>query len=120
MLNINFSSLSFDQETTSLLGKSKETYKQRSLELEKLRRDSASSSAKELEKSETKFRKSQEDYKNLVDKYCLVREEFERKMGAAAKKFQELEYAHLRKMREFVESYCQIADDNNNCWGRVS
>ena len=105
------------QETTSLLSKSKETYKQRSLELEKLRRDSAS--AKELEKCETKFRKAQEDYKNLVDKYCLIRDEFQRKMSLAAQHFQEIEFTHLTKMREFVETYCQIADDNHNHWGRV-
>jgi hypothetical protein len=45
------------QDTTVLLQKTKEIYKQRCLELEKLKRDNAST--KELEKSEAKFRKAQ-------------------------------------------------------------
>ena len=106
------------QETTALLQKSKENYKQRCLEMEKLRREGAS--AKELEKSEAKFRKAQEEYKSLVDKYCGVRDEFEKKMTMAAKHFQKVEGEHLGKMREFVEMYCKIVDDNNNQWGRVS
>jgi len=61
----------------------------------------------------------QEDYKLQVDKYCLVRDDFERKMTLAAKHFQEVEGSHLKQMREFVESYCQIVDNNNNQVGRV-
>ena len=57
------------QDTTVLLHKTKEIYKQRCAELEKLKRDNASS--KDLEKAESKFRKAQDDYKSLVDKYCL-------------------------------------------------
>ena len=106
------------QETTVMLQKSKENYKQRCLEVEKLRREGAST--KELEKSEVKFRKAQEEYKSLVDKYCGVRDEFEKKMTLAAKHFQVVEVEHLGKMREFVEMYCKIVDDNNNQWGRVS
>ena len=62
---------------------------------------------------------AQDDYKSLVDKYCLVRDDFERKMTLAAKHFQEVESAHLKQMREFIESYCQIMDNNNNLLGRV-
>ena len=47
-------------------------------------------------------------------------EEFEKKMTMAAKHFQKVEGEHLGKMREFVEMYCKIVDDNNNQWGRVS
>lgn len=106
------------QDTTALLQKSKELYKQRCLEVEKFRRDGASS--KELEKSEAKFRRAQEEYKALVDKYCAVRDDFEKKMTLAAKHFQQVEAAHLAQMREFIEAYCKIVDDNNNQWGRVS
>ena len=105
------------QETTIMLHKTKEIYKQRCAELEKLKRDNAS--IKDLEKAESKFRKAQDDYKSLVDKYCLVRDDFERKMTLAAKHFQEVESAHLKQMREFIESYCQIVDNNNNLLGRV-
>ena len=92
-------------------------YKQRCLELEKLKRDNAS--VKELEKAESKFRKAQDDYKSLVDKYTQIREDFERKMTLAAKHFQEVENIHLKQMREFIENYCQIVDNNNNLLGRV-
>ena len=69
---------------------------------------------------ETFFRKAQEDYKALVEKYCTVRDDFERKMTLAAKHFQDVEVSHLKQMREFVEVYCQIVDNNNNQVGRVS
>ena len=101
-----------------MLQKSKENYKQRCLEVEKLRREGVS--AKVLEKSEAKFRAAQEEYKALVDRYCGVRDEFEKRMTTAAKHFQQVEVEHLGKMREFVEMYCKIVDDNNNQWGRVS
>ena len=45
------------QETTVMLHKAKEIYKQRCAEMEKLKRDNASS--KDLEKAESKFRKAQ-------------------------------------------------------------
>ena len=105
------------QDTTALLQKAKEVYKQRCLEVEKMKRDNAS--VKDLEKAESKFRKAQDDYKGLVDKYTQIRDDFERKMTLAAKHFQEVESAHLRQMREFVETYCQIVDNNNNLLGRV-
>ena len=105
------------QDTTNLLGKAKEVYKQRCLEVEKLKRDNAS--VKELEKAESKFRKAQDDYKGLVDKYTQIRDDFERKMTLAAKHFQEVESVHLKQMREFIENYCQIVDNNNNLLGRV-
>lgn len=106
------------QDTTSLLQKSKELYKQRCLELERLKRDNAH--PKDLEKSEAKFKKAQEEYKNLVDKYCNVRDDFEKKMTLTSKHFQEVESAHLRQMRQFVETYCEIVDNSNNQWERVS
>ncbi len=105
------------QDTTVMLHKAKELYKQRCLEVEKLKRDNAST--KDLEKAEAKFRKAQDDYKGLVDKYCMIRDEFERKMTLAAKHFQEVESTHLKQMREYVETYCQIVDNNNNMLGRV-
>lgn len=52
-------------------------------ELDKLRKDNAS--AKDIEKAELKLKKSQDDYKVLVDKYSDVKEEFEKKMSSACK-----------------------------------
>jgi hypothetical protein len=43
-----------------------------------------------------------------VDKYCVARDDFEKKMSQAAKHFQDVEGSHLKQMREFVESYCQV------------
>jgi len=62
----------------------------------------------------------QEDYKSQVDKYCLVRDDFEAKMSQSSKHFQEIEGTHLKQMREFVANFCQIVDNNNNQVGRVS
>lgn len=56
---------------------------QKALELEKLRKDNASQ--RELEKAEAKFKKTQDDYKALVDKYTVVRNDFETKMTAACR-----------------------------------
>ena len=56
---------------------------QRGLELEKLKKDNASQ--KELEKSEVKFKKAQDDYRNLVDKYTTIRNDFESKMTQACR-----------------------------------
>jgi len=51
--------------------------------LDKLRKDNAS--AKDIEKAELKLKKAQDDYKALVDKYSIVKEEFEKKMSIACK-----------------------------------
>ena len=56
---------------------------QKGLELEKLRKDNASQ--KELEKAEIKFKKAQDDYKTLVDKYMIIRNDFQTKMTQACR-----------------------------------
>lgn len=58
---------------------------QKSLELEKLKKDNASQ--KELEKAEIKFKKAQDDYKTLVDKYMIIRNDFQTKMTQACRVF---------------------------------
>lgn len=68
------------------LQRSKETYFQRGGELAKLRRESSASN-KDLERADTKFRKAAEDYRNLVDKYAQMREDFERKMTVSCRVF---------------------------------
>lgn len=65
------------------LQKAKDMCQQKGLELEKLRKDNASQ--RELEKSEAKFKKAQDDYKVLVDKYTVIRNDFETKMTQACR-----------------------------------
>jgi F-BAR domain only protein len=71
------------QATTLAVQKAKDVYTQRSLELDRLRKENAS--AKDIEKSEIKTRKAQEEYKALVDKYAATKEDFEKKMLTACK-----------------------------------
>ena len=71
------------QSTTLTLQKAKDAYTQKGLEFDKLKKENAS--AKELEKAEAKLKKAQEDYKNLVDKYSAIKEDFEKKMSLACK-----------------------------------
>ena len=73
------------QSVTLSLQKAKDAYVQRCLEYERLKNENPSASTKELEKLEGKCRKAQEDYKALVDKYNLLREDFERKMTVSCR-----------------------------------
>ena len=106
------------QDTTVNLQKSKEFYKVKAAELEKLKRESPS--PKELEKAETKFRKAQEDYKTLCDKYSNIREDFEKKMTSSCKHFQQSETIFLTQMTDFVHSYHELLDINTNEVGKVN
>ena len=105
------------QETTVNLQKSKELYKVRAGELEKLKRESPTS--KELEKAETKFRKCQEDYKILCDKYQTVRDDFEKKMQTSCKHFQQAETLFLTKMVDIVHNFHDLIDRNHIDVGKV-
>lgn len=71
------------QSTTLALQKAKDVYLQKGGELDKLKKDNAS--AKDIEKAELKFKKAQDDYKVLVDKYNAVKDDFEKKMTIACK-----------------------------------
>eukprot|EP00092_Neocalanus_flemingeri_P030331 GFUD01032926.1.p1 GENE.GFUD01032926.1~~GFUD01032926.1.p1 ORF type:complete len:1074 (+),score=275.05 GFUD01032926.1:199-3420(+) len=106
------------QETTVLLHKSKEFYKAKTSELEKLKRENPT--PKELEKAETKFRKAQEEYRNLCDKYTNIREDFEKKMMSSCKHFQQNETLYLTQMVDFVHSFHDLIDCNHNDMGKVN
>jgi rubrerythrin len=71
------------QSTTLTLQKAKDAYTQKGLEFDKLKKENAS--AKDLEKAEAKLKKAQEDYKNLIEKYSAIKEDFEKKMSLACK-----------------------------------
>jgi len=106
------------QETTISLHKSKEFYKAKTAELEKLKRENPTT--KELEKAETKFRKAQEDYRNLCDKYSSIREDFEKKMMSSCKHFQQNETLYLTQMVDFVHNFHHLIDCNHNDIGKVN
>jgi len=106
------------QETTSNLQKSKEFYRVKAAELEKLKRESPSQ--KELEKAEAKFRKAQEEYKLLCDKYANIREDFEKKMISSCKHFQQAETYYLTQMVDFAHSFHDVLDCNTNDIGKVN
>ena len=105
------------QDTTVNLHKSKEFYKAKSSELEKLKRESPT--PKELEKAETKFRKAQEEYRSLCDKYSSVREEFEKKMLSSCRHFQQHETLHLTQMSDFSHSFHTLLDTGHSDVGKV-
>ncbi|KAK0162068.1 hypothetical protein PV327_008433 [Microctonus hyperodae] len=105
------------QSITVTLQKAKDMCLQKGLELEKLKKDNASQ--RELEKSEAKFKKSQDDYKSLVDKYTIVRNDFETKMTQACRRFQDVEETHLKHMKEFLNTYADVLQTNHEQVGQV-
>ncbi|KAG5330661.1 FCHO2 protein, partial [Acromyrmex charruanus] len=90
---------------------------QKRLELEKLRKDNASQ--RELEKAEGKFKKAQDDYRTLVDKYTVIRNDFEAKMTQACRRFQDVEETHLKHMKEFLNTYADVLQTNHEQVGQV-
>ncbi|XP_025208638.1 F-BAR domain only protein 2 isoform X3 [Melanaphis sacchari] len=105
------------QSTSLALQKAKDIYVQKGGELDKLRKDNAS--AKEIEKAEIKLKKAQDDYKLLVEKYSVVKEEFEKKMNIACKLFQEVEQSHLKQMKDFLNVYTDLIETNHEEIGKV-
>lgn len=105
------------QNVTLNVQKCKDVYNQRFLELERLKKENAS--VKDLEKSEQKLKKAQEDYKGFVEKYSSVKEEFEKKMSISVKNFQELEVSHLIKMKEFLKSFADVVEWAHDEMGKV-
>ncbi|XP_049844706.1 F-BAR domain only protein 2 isoform X2 [Schistocerca gregaria] len=105
------------QSTTLILQKAKDTYTQRGLEYEKLKKENAS--PKDLEKAEIKLKKAQEEYKALIEKYKMIKEEFERKMILACRHFQEIEEAHVKQMKEFLNTYADDLQHNHDLIGQI-
>ncbi|XP_014606556.1 PREDICTED: F-BAR domain only protein 2 isoform X4 [Polistes canadensis] len=105
------------QAITVTLQKAKDLYMQKGNELEKLKKDNASQ--RELEKAEAKFKKAQDDCKTLVEKYTLIRNDFETKMTQACMRFQDVEEAHLKQMKEFLNIYADVLQFNHEQIGQV-
>uniref|UniRef100_A0A182VZ30 MHD domain-containing protein n=1 Tax=Anopheles minimus TaxID=112268 RepID=A0A182VZ30_9DIPT len=104
------------KESTAAVAKAKDIHNARLQEVEKARKDN---STKEIEKSEAKLRKHQDDYKALVEKHNIIKQEFEKKMTITCRRFQEMEEAHLKQMKEFLSSYMDIVQNNFDLVGQV-
>lgn len=105
------------QNTKQALQKAKDVYTTKSGELEKLRKDNAST--KDIEKAETKLKKLHDDYRQLAEKYTLVKQDFEKKMTQTCKHFQDVEEAHLKQMKQFVSAYADLIQNNHDLIGQV-
>ncbi|XP_055325311.1 F-BAR domain only protein 2 isoform X4 [Sitodiplosis mosellana] len=104
------------QASTAAVQKAKDLFSSRMNELEKIRKDG---SAKELEKAESKLRKHQDEYKQLLDKHNPVKMEFERRMSMTCKRFQDIEENHLKQMKEFLSTYIELLQNNHDMVGQV-
>uniref|UniRef100_A0A8W7JVJ1 MHD domain-containing protein n=1 Tax=Anopheles albimanus TaxID=7167 RepID=A0A8W7JVJ1_ANOAL len=104
------------KESTNAVAKAKDIHNARMQEVEKARKDN---STKEIEKSEAKLRKHQDEYKALVEKHNIIKQEFEKRMTITCRRFQEMEEAHLKQMKEFLSSYMDIAQNNFDLVGQV-
>lgn len=105
------------QSTKQALQKAKDVYTTKAAELEKLKKDNAS--AKDTEKAEVKLKKLHEEYRQLAEKYNLVKQDFEKKMTQTCKHFQDVEEAHLKQMKQFVNAYADIIQNNHDLMGQV-
>ncbi|XP_036233024.2 F-BAR domain only protein 2 isoform X1 [Bactrocera oleae] len=105
------------QTSTAAVQKLRDLYASKVLELEKLRKDSASQ--KDIEKVETKLRKLQDEYKALLDKHNPIKNDFERRMTQTCKRFQEIEEVHLRQMKEFLSTFLEMLQNNHDMVGQV-
>lgn len=104
------------QQTTGALAKAREVYTARCLELERLRREA---SPRDLDRAEAKARKACDEYRLLVERHGVVRADFERRMAGSCQRFQELESAHLRHMKEFLAGYARVLDSSHALVGQV-
>ncbi|KAJ4943790.1 hypothetical protein JOQ06_006285 [Pogonophryne albipinna] len=99
------------------LQKSKEGYHAKCLELDRLRKEGAPQ--KDQEKAELKSKKAAESFGLCIEKYNRVGGEFEQKMSESSQKFQEIEEAHLRQMKQLIKAYSHSIEDTHVQVGQV-
>ncbi|XP_061680036.1 f-BAR domain only protein 1 [Syngnathoides biaculeatus] len=99
------------------LQKSKEGYHAKCLELERLRKEGAPQ--KEQEKAEMKSKKAAESFALCIEKHNRVGGEFEQKMNDSTQRFQEIEEAHLRQMKQLIKGYSHSIEDTHVQVGQV-
>ena len=68
----------------------------------------------QVHKLEKKMKQSLEDYKSTIEKYNIIRIDFERKLADSCNHFQYAEETHLKQMRSFVESYSKLLSQINS------
>ncbi|ESO92621.1 hypothetical protein LOTGIDRAFT_233068 [Lottia gigantea] len=105
------------QQTTVAVHKAKELYHTRCLELERLKRDNATQ--KDLDKAETKKKKTCDEYRGLVEKYNNIRVEYEKKMTDSCHHFQEAEEEHVCQMKDFIDTYTKSWENQHVLIGQV-
>nr|XP_033810414.1 F-BAR domain only protein 1 isoform X2 [Geotrypetes seraphini] len=103
--------------SSQVLHKAKENHYSKCLEYERLRKEGASQ--KELDKAELKTKKAGSVLGASVQKYNLVRAEFEQKMLESAQRFQKIEEVNLRHMKELMGSYIHSIEDTHVQIGQV-
>lgn len=89
------------QTTTTCLQKAKETYQHRCQELEKAKKET-NVNVKEISKIEVKVARARDEYKGYVEKYEVVREDFETKMSESCKKFQTFDRSLYASIQQFI------------------
>uniref|UniRef100_A0AAY5EFM3 F-BAR domain only protein 2 n=2 Tax=Electrophorus electricus TaxID=8005 RepID=A0AAY5EFM3_ELEEL len=104
------------QSMSQVLQKSKESYNNKSLELERMRKDGATQ--RDLDKA-VKVKKATETYKSYVEKYSSSKTEFEQKMSETAQKFQDIEESHVLHMKEIIQSYAYSIEETHKQIGEV-
>uniref|UniRef100_A0AAZ3QN98 F-BAR domain only protein 1 n=1 Tax=Oncorhynchus tshawytscha TaxID=74940 RepID=A0AAZ3QN98_ONCTS len=99
------------------LQKSREGYHSKCIELDRLRKEGAPQ--KELEKAELKSKKAAELFAVCIEKYNRVGGDFEQKMSESAQKFQDIEEAHLRQIKQLIKGYSHSIEDTHVQVGQV-
>ena len=91
------------QTMTAALQKANENYYARCQDVERCRKDG--SNAKDIEKAELKMKKAAEEYKGVVERREIIRNDFHYRMADTSKKFQKIEEEHLKSIVGHLESY---------------
>ncbi|XP_066499583.1 f-BAR domain only protein 1 [Hoplias malabaricus] len=99
------------------LQKSREGYHAKCMELERLRKEGAPQ--KELEKAEVKSKKAAESFVSSIEKFNRAGGDFEQRMSESSQKFQDIEEAHLRQMKQLIKAYSHSIEDTHVQVGQV-
>ncbi|KAG8598531.1 hypothetical protein GDO81_002644 [Engystomops pustulosus] len=105
------------QSITQSLQKAKELYNIKCVEHERLKKEGAA--PKEIEKAAIKAKKATESYKTCVEKYAAVKSDFEQKMAETAQKFQDIEEAHLIRVKEIIGCFSHSVSEVHIQIGQV-
>nr|XP_023699562.1 F-BAR domain only protein 1-like isoform X1 [Paramormyrops kingsleyae] len=105
------------QTHSSQLHKARDGHLCRRAEVERLHREGAPQ--RDLEKAELKSKKAAASFSSCVENYKHVGSDFELKMSESAQKFQDIEEAHLRQMKQLIMSYVHSVEDTHVQVGQV-